>query len=58
MNILQASDWRPQTADCGQRKFKITNSKFQTNSKFKIQNLPWNLELVIWNAREARFPKG
>jgi len=54
MNILQASDWRPQTADCGQRKFKF---KIQ-NSKFKIQNLPWNLELVIWNAREARFPKG
>ncbi len=26
-------------ADLGQRKFKIQNSKSQTNSKFKVQNL-------------------
>jgi len=32
------------TAYCGQWKFQIPNSKFQTNPKSKIPNLIWNLK--------------
>ena len=35
-------------------KSQIQNPKSQTNSKFKIPNLTWNLELGTWNAPEGR----
>jgi len=43
-----------QTADPGQRKFQIPNSKSQTPKKFKIQT--WNLarQHESTKAREAR----